>query len=129
MAARLQTATAKAKTLAHADPVHHPAHDQVAYGIGQRESVDDGAEVAFRPMKLLGQIRAQDAEDLAIDVVDRRGEEQQAADHPAVMRAFCLRAGGDGGTPGGIVRQSFCWFHALTFSLLAATGTLGRAKE
>ena len=84
------------QTRTHADAVHEPPHDQVADGIGQRERIDDRAVVGRRPMELVAQIRAQDAEDLAIDVAHRRGEEQQAANHPTVMAAFCPRAIGDG---------------------------------
>ena len=66
--------------------------------------------------KLVGQIRAQDAEDLAIDVVDRRGEEQQSADHPAVMALYCPRAPGDRGVPAFFHSKNpvcRCWLFRL----------------
>ena len=51
--------------------------------VGELEREHDVAVVDLRPAELRLQRRLQDADDLAIDVVDGRGEEQQRADDPA----------------------------------------------
>ena len=82
-----------------------PAGEQQADRVGELEREDDVGVVDLGPAELLLQRRLEDADDLAIDVVDRRGEEQQRADDPADVAAAARAprhrrrrgpAGGDG---------------------------------
>ena len=82
---------------AHA--IDEPAREQQPDRIGELEAEDDVGVVDLAPAVLLLQRRLEDADHLAIDVVDGRGQEQQAADHPAVP-ARC-GATGAGPTLGG----------------------------
>ena len=59
------------------------AGEQKADRVRHLEREDDVAVVDLGPAELRLQRRLQDADHLAIDVVDRRGEEEQAADRPA----------------------------------------------
>ena len=52
-------------------------------GVGELEGKDDVGVVDLAPAELRLEGRLEDAEHLPIDVVDRRREEQQAADDPA----------------------------------------------
>ena len=65
-------------------PVDHPAGDQKPDRVGELEREDDVGVVDLAPAELLLQRRLEDADDLPVDVVDRRREEQQRADDPAV---------------------------------------------
>jgi hypothetical protein len=67
-----------------ADADDHAAGDGEPDGIGQLEGHHDVAVVDLAPARLLLQCRLQDADDLSIDVVDRRGEKQQPTDPPAI---------------------------------------------
>ncbi len=69
---------------AGAEPVHQPAGDQQADGIGELKGKDDVRVVDLGPAELGLEGRLEDADHLAVDVVDGRGEEQQPADVPAV---------------------------------------------
>ena len=67
-----------------AEPVDHPAGEEKGDGVGELEREDDVGVVDLAPAELALQRRLQDPDDLPVDVVDRRREEQQRADHPAV---------------------------------------------
>ena len=67
-----------------AEPIHHPAGDQEPDRVGELEREDDVGVVDLAPAELRLQRRLEDADDLPVDVVDRRGKEQQRADDPAV---------------------------------------------
>ena len=69
---------------AHADAVHDPAGGEQTDRVGELEGEDDRGVVAFGPSELALERGLEDADDLAIDVVDGRREEQQRADHPAI---------------------------------------------
>ena len=66
-----------------AQAVDEPAGARVADGIGDLEGEDDVAVVDLVPAELLGQIGLENADHLAVDVVEGRGEEQQGTDAPA----------------------------------------------
>ena len=68
----------------HADAVHDRAGGEQADRVGELEGEDDRGVVALGPSELALQRALEDADDLAIDVVDGRREEQQRADHPAI---------------------------------------------
>ena len=70
-------------TEAHAYAVDDAADAYRAQGIGDLEPEDDVAVVVIGPFKMVHEGRLEDADDLAIDVVDGGGEEEQAADDPA----------------------------------------------
>ncbi len=57
---------------------------QQADRIRELETEDDVGVVDLAPAVLLLQRRLEEADHLAIDVVDRRGQEEQPADHPAI---------------------------------------------
>src|SRR5262249_15910646 len=64
--------------------VHDPPREEEADRVGQLEGEDDGRlDALVGPAELLDEGRLQDADDLAVDVVDRGREEEQRADHPA----------------------------------------------
>ena len=67
---------------ARADPIHQPARDQKADRVRELEGKDDVAVVQFAPAELLRERRLQQADHLPVDVVDRGGKEQQAANDP-----------------------------------------------
>ena len=81
--ATVQIATARAYPAARANPVDQLAEDEVADGIGDLEPEHDVAVVDLAPVELLRQRRLENADDLAVDVVERRGGEEQRADDPA----------------------------------------------
>ena len=84
IAATLHTATAIANPIARADAIDEAAREQQADRIGELETEDDVGVVDLAPAEFLLQRRLEQADHLAIDVVDRRREEQQQADHPAI---------------------------------------------
>jgi hypothetical protein len=64
------------------EPIHHAARNQESDGIRELEGKDDVGVVDLGPAELVLERRLQDPDDLAIDVVDGRSKEQQAADDP-----------------------------------------------
>ena len=66
-----------------ADAIEDAAPDQHHHRVRDLERDDDAAVIELGPADLLLQVRREDAEHLAVDVVDGRGEEQQRADDPA----------------------------------------------
>src|SRR5688572_9550830 len=67
-----------------AEPIDHAPGEEQADRVRELEREHDVRVVQLAPAELGLQRGLEDPEDLAIDVVDRRGEEQQSADHPAV---------------------------------------------
>jgi hypothetical protein len=65
--------------------IDEPAEEQQADGVRALEKGVGQAELGGGPVKLGIQVFLDEREDLTIDVVDRRGQEQQGADHPAVI--------------------------------------------
>src|SRR3546814_7185968 len=65
-----------------ADQIDDAAETDIADGIGDLEPEDDRREIALGPAHLLLQRRLEDADHLAVDIVDRGGEEEQADDQP-----------------------------------------------
>src|SRR5690606_8779184 len=82
--------------LARADAVEPAADHQQADAVAGLERGDDVAVIDFAPAHVLFDDRLEDAEDLAIDVVDRDDEEEQRADRPAVTPAGLEDRGGSG---------------------------------
>src|SRR6185436_19924776 len=66
------------------------AGDRLHHRVRQPEGDDDPREVLVRPLELRLQVRGQDAERLAIEVVDDGGEEEQRPDPPAVAPGHAL---------------------------------------
>ena len=71
------------EALLRPQPIDHPAGKEKGDGVRELEREDDVGVIDLGPAELLLKGRLQDADDLAIDVVDRRGKEQQRADDPA----------------------------------------------
>ena len=69
---------------ARADAVDEAAREQQADRVGELEAEDDVGVVNLAPAEFLLQRRLEQADHLAIDVVDRRRQEQQQADHPPI---------------------------------------------
>ena len=106
-------ATAEPEPELRADAIEDLAPDQHHHGVRHLEGDDDAAVVELGPADLPLEIGRQDAEHLAVDVVDGGGEEQQSADDPpepadarpetGVRLAACsrgrrhVRASSDGG--------------------------------
>jgi hypothetical protein len=66
--------------------VHDPAREHEADRVGELEGEDDGGvDPLVRPSELLHERRLEDADDLAVDVVDRGREEEDRADDPALV--------------------------------------------
>jgi hypothetical protein len=83
----------EAEADAGAKPVDHVSCQQKTGGVGELERKDNVAVVDFAPAELRLQRWLEDPDDLPIDVVDRRGEEQQPTDHPAVVARLRGRRG------------------------------------
>src|SRR5262249_53407304 len=73
-----------------ADAIHQPARIDIAERVRELKRDDDVAVVDLAPSEPLLERRLENADHLAVDVVDRGGEEQQRADRPAKA----VRAGG-----------------------------------
>jgi len=68
-----------------ADAVDDAAGKEHHHSISQLKGDDDAAVGQFTPADLHLQVRRQNAKNLAIDIVDGCGKEQQRADIPAQM--------------------------------------------
>ena len=90
------------ETLPRPDPIHETPHSDKAHGISHVKGEHDVAVFDFAPTDDLLQLGCKDAEDLAINVVDGRGEKQQRANHPAIA------ADGRPNCFGGYVRGHDC---------------------
>src|SRR3546814_1404250 len=77
-----------------ADSIDDPAETDVAERVGDLEPEDDRGEIDLGPAEFFLQCRLEHADHLPIDIVDRRGCEQQAADYPAIA-AHALGRPGD----------------------------------
>src|SRR6185503_5889257 len=71
---------------AHADAVEPPSRAEEATRVDRREGVDNESGLGFGPAQLALQRRGEDAEDLAVHVIDRGDGEEQGADRPAIPR-------------------------------------------
>src|ERR1700722_14856844 len=78
-------------TDACADPVNHSSCDQQSHGVRNLECGDDVAVLGLSPADGVLQRRGQNAEHLAVHVVDRRGVKQQGADGPTQAPARSVR--------------------------------------
>jgi hypothetical protein len=76
-------------------PIQSISLPEERHRVCELEREDDVGVIDLRPAELLLQRRLQDPDDLPIDVVDRRREEDQATDDPAVvadaLAGRCLR--------------------------------------
>jgi len=86
MANRSQTPGRDRERVANFRPeaVDEPTEAEQADRVGRLEGRVDLAKLGVGPMQLVVQNGLEQREDLAIDVVDRRGEEEQRANQPAV---------------------------------------------
>ena len=75
------------------DAINQAARRHQADGVGRLEGHDDVAVVHFAPPQPLRQLRLQDADDLPVQIVDGRGEEEQRADPPPVAAEGVGRGG------------------------------------
>jgi hypothetical protein len=80
----------------NADGVNDAADSEQPHGIGGLEGNDDVAVLKLGPADLGLEQWGEEAEDLAVHVVDGVGEEKQGADAPSDAGHFCGRK--DGGT-------------------------------
>ena len=71
------------------EAVHEPAEQEQAHRVGELEGPVHPAEGLVRPAELRVEELLDQGEDLAVDVVDGGGEEEQRADHPAVLAGSC----------------------------------------
>ena len=85
------------KSTAAFQPVDHATHKDEADPIGQLKPEDDVAVIDLVPAQFGGEGGFENSENLAIDVVDGGGEEQQRANPPAIAaystQASCGRLG------------------------------------
>ncbi len=81
------------KAFARSQPVHESAGKQQASRIGELEGEDDIAVVNLIPPDLALKSLLQQSNDLAINVVDGCGNEQQRTNHPAVVRDRLRKTG------------------------------------
>ena len=72
------------KSPAHADAVHDPPRGQQPDRISRLKTEHDGGVGAFIEVKLILQGRLQNADDLAVDVVDRGCKKKQGANDPTI---------------------------------------------
>ena len=82
------------------DPVDDRAHQQQANRVRQLKREDDVRVVDFVPAQIVLKRRFQNADHLPVDVVDRGGEEQQRANHPAETPDAHTGCGGGGQSDG-----------------------------
>src|SRR3982074_2454972 len=72
-----------------ADPVDDPTGGEKAERIREAEPRDDVPVIGLGPMELTLERRREDSEDLTVDVIDRRRDEEQRADRPPIRRRTC----------------------------------------
>jgi hypothetical protein len=86
MAQRRQAPRAERQRIAAlgTDAINEHAEKQQADGVGALERRVDATELLVGPAELGIENRLEQREDLAIEIVDRRREEQQAADQPTI---------------------------------------------
>ena len=72
------------EAVARAEAVEHAARHRLHHRVGDAERDDDEREVLVRPVNSVFRRRAEDAQRLAVEVVDDGREEEQPADPPAV---------------------------------------------
>ena len=76
------------EALLDTDAVDDATREQHPDGVGKLEAEDDRGIGPLIPAEFLFQGRLQQADDLAVDIVDRGGEEQQRANNPALVTDF-----------------------------------------
>ena len=74
---------AMANPEARAEPVHHAAREQQADRVRDLEGEDDVGVVHFAPAEFVLERGLEEADHLAVDVVERGGQEEQRPDDPA----------------------------------------------
>jgi len=72
--------------VAGADQIDSPPEDDEPDGIGGLKRGDDVAVLHFAPADLLPKARRENAENLPVEVIDRRRGEEQRTDRPAEAR-------------------------------------------
>ena len=83
MAATEYQSDGEAQAVARAEAVDEAAGEGLAHRIGDAEGDQDPGEVGVRPLVLGLQVGGEDAQRLAVDVVDDGGEEEEPPDVPA----------------------------------------------
>ena len=83
------------KAALRAEPIDDSPGKAIPDGIGELKREHDVRVIHLAPGELLLERRFQQPDDLAVDVVDRRRQEEHGANHPAHV-ADSLRNGGDG---------------------------------
>jgi len=82
----------------HALAIDEPTEQKQADGVGELERGVREAVLRVGPAELGVERPLDQRQDLTVDVVDGRGQEQQAADQPAITaHAVCERSGGRNG--------------------------------
>jgi hypothetical protein len=69
----------------HAETIHQPSGAEQPDGVCELKREHDVRVVDLTPAELRLQRRLEQADHLAIDVVDRRGEEEHRADNPSAV--------------------------------------------
>ena len=82
------------ETLLRPEPVDHAAGKEERDRVRELEREDDVGVVDLGPAELLLEVDLENADDPTVDVVDRRREEEQRADDPAIASDLA-RADGD----------------------------------
>ena len=77
-------------TLLGAQPVNDPTGEQHRDRIRELKRHEDIGIVRIAPAELPLQIAFQQAQHLSIQVIDRRGKEEQTADGPPVFAYLCV---------------------------------------
>jgi len=66
-------------------PIYEPPEEKQPDGVGRLKCRYDVPVFAFAPADDFLEVRRQDAQDLAVDVVDGRGEKEEGTDRPTVI--------------------------------------------
>src|SRR2546428_689577 len=74
------------KSQAMPEPVEDASESKHHHRVRQREGKHNPPVVAFRPVKNRLQVRSQEGDGSAVDVINGRAEKQQRANEPAQMR-------------------------------------------
>ncbi len=115
------------ESLARTKSVDDPAGDEQADAVGELKREHDVAVVDLRPAELTLQRRLQDADHLAIDVVDGGGEEEKRADDPAEP-ADTRRCGDGRHVAGALTRGHINHGHAPRGAARVAFGAPARSQ-
>ena len=106
---------------ARAEPIHEPAHQDEAQRVGGLKPEDDVAVGDFVPAQLRFESRLQDANYLAINVIDCGGEKEERTDRPteiADVRACLIHFADYAGIVGAKESLRYSrWSLSLIYSL------------